>query len=292
MQAICYNLHMQRQICYIIAVLFTLIACSAQVSPVSTGTPVLAPLTSVPRIGAAEPTALPVAPADGWQAVASGVALRELTPTLGPDRPPARVLAVRFDPAVVRLRVGYAPGAPQPLSAWATANPAALLVINGGFFTPEQRATALVIADGVPSGTSYSGFGGMLAVTEDGTISLRPLRDQPYDPAEPLREAVQSFPMLVFPGGVPAEPEDDGARTRRTAVAFDREGRLLFIVCPGANFTLTELAQWLANGELQAERALNLDGGSSTGMLLRAGATRREVEAFVPLPEVLLIEPR
>ena len=44
----------------------------------------------------------------------------------------------------------------------------------------------------------------MLAVAPDGNVTLRSLHDQPYDSGEQLVQAMQSFPMLVFAGGVPA----------------------------------------------------------------------------------------
>src|SRR5205085_729180 len=112
-----------------------------------------------------------------------------------------------------------------------------LVAINGSFFTPEYQATALLISDGVVNGASYSGFGGMLSVAPDGGVSLRALRDQPYDPAEPIEQALQSFPMLVFPGGQPAAIEDDGRRARRSVVAIDRAGRLLLLASPTSDFT-------------------------------------------------------
>jgi uncharacterized protein YigE (DUF2233 family) len=132
----------------------------------------------------------------------------------------------------------------------------------------------------------------MLAVTPDGHVSLRALRDQPYDPGESLAQALQSFPMLIFPGGAPAAIEDDGQRARRTAVAMDRSGRLLFVVSPTSGFTLRGFADWLSHSDLDVERALNLDGGSSTGLYLEAGAVSEQIDSLGPLPMVLFVEPK
>jgi uncharacterized protein YigE (DUF2233 family) len=130
----------------------------------------------------------------------------------------------------------------------------------------------------------------MLAVAPDGGVALRALRDQPYDPGEALAQAIQSFPMLVFPGGEVAPIEDDGKRARRTAVALDRAGRLLLIASPTSEFTLRGFADWLGGGDLDIDRALNLDGGSSTGLFLRSGALSEQIDSFGPLPLVLLVE--
>lgn len=256
--------------------------------PVATLFPTSARLSSP----AGTPAPTNAAQADtGWMQGSSGIALRRLRASDGPSRPAIPLVVVRIDPAAVRLRVAYAPKNPRPLRKW-FADEQPLAVINGGFFTEQYQSTALVISDGVASGTSYEGFGGMLAVMRDGTVSLRALRDQPYDPSESFAQALQSFPMLIFPGGQPAGIEDDGQRARRTAVALDHAGRLLLIVSPTSEFTLRGFAGWLSGSDLDVERALNFDGGSSTGLYLQADAVSEQIDSLGPLPNVLLVEPK
>jgi uncharacterized protein YigE (DUF2233 family) len=132
----------------------------------------------------------------------------------------------------------------------------------------------------------------MLAVAPDGSVTLRSLHDQPYDTGEQLVQAMQSFPMLVFAGGLPAPIEEDGQRARRTAVAFDRAGQVLLIVSPTSGFTLRGFADWLSRSDLDIDRALNLDGGSSTSLFLKAGTLHEEIDSLGPLPLVLLVEGR
>jgi uncharacterized protein YigE (DUF2233 family) len=227
----------------------------------------------------------------GWLPGANGVELRQLQATINRERPATAVIVARLDPAQVRLRVAYNPEKPGLLREWFNAS-SAVAMINGGFFTAEYQTTALLISDGEAHGASYQGFGGMLSVNASGEIAIRALRDTPYDPNEPLEQGLQSFPTLVFPGGIAAQINDDGQRARRSVVALDQNGRLLLIVCPASTFSLTELANWLVNSDLQIDRALNLDGGPSTGMFVRAGTLRYELDSFGPLPIVLLAEPR
>jgi uncharacterized protein YigE (DUF2233 family) len=242
----------------------------------------------------APPAAAPDAaqPTDtGWLPGGPGVELRRLR-VPGPNgRPDFPIVVVRLDPAQVRLRVAYAPEQPRALRTWFDETQPTL-AINGGFFTENYRSTALVVSDGTVSGSSYEGFGGMLAVAPDGGVALRALRDQPYDPGEPLAQAMQSWPMLVFPGGEPAPIEDDGKRARRSAIALDRAGRVLLIASATSEFTLRGLAEWLASSDLDVDRALNLDGGSSTGLFLSSGGLSEQIDSFGPLPLVLLVEPK
>jgi uncharacterized protein YigE (DUF2233 family) len=257
-------------------------------SPPTRAIPTLFPTAVISAPATTQP-GLVRAPDSGWQAGRLGVELRHMQAVAAPDRVAVPLVIVRLDREYVRLRVAYAPDRPRGLRSW-FAEHRPLVAINGSFFTPEYQATTLLISDGSASGESYAGFGGMLAVTPDGAVSLRALRDQPYDPAELIEQALQSFPMLVFPGGEPAVIEDDGRRARRSVVALDRAGRLLLLVSPTSDFTLRSLADWLSRSDLDVERALNLDGGSSTGLYLSDGALQEAIDSFGPLPIVLLVE--
>jgi uncharacterized protein YigE (DUF2233 family) len=278
----------------ILVLLFVaLSACSSRsdLLPPTRLVPTLFP-TAVATVPAADPLPVTAQPSDSsWREGAAGIASRAFVVAPPDEREPFPVTVVRLDPAQVRLRVGYDPNEPRLLSSWFEQR-RPLLAVNGGFFTESYATTALLISDGVASGTSYQGFGGMLVVGPDEAVSLWALRDTPYDPAVPIAHGLQSFPMLVFPGGVAAPLDEDGRRARRTAVALDRDGHVLFVVSPTSSFTLRELAAWLVTSDLGVDRALNLDGGSSTGLFLSAGQLSEQIDSFGPLPIVVFAEPR
>jgi len=240
------------------------------------------------------PTGLPPAtatppPADtGWQVAAPGVEQRRLrVPVAGGE---TSVSVARIDPRQVRFSIGYAPEAPRSLVEWTRAS-GALVAINGGFFDEAGHSVALLVHDGHATGTSYHGQGGMFAVSPAGVVSLRSLADVPYDPGEPLAEALQGWPMLVKPEAGAVYDHEDGVRARRSALALDRAGRVLFIAAPAPAFTLRELATWLASSDLEVSAAVNLDGGSSTGLIVQSERAPERIEPFVPLPIVLLALP-
>lgn len=204
-----------------------------------------------------------------------------------------RLTIVRLDPGAVRFRVHYDPGIPLSVGGWAE-RLQPLLVINGGYFTPENETTGLLISEGRASGTPLADFAGMFAVTLDGQVSVRWLHQQPYDPGEPLAEGLQSFPVLVKPGGVMGFPADadDGRPARRTVVAQDRRGDILVIVAPRGNLSLHELARFLAASDLELDVALNLDGGLSTGLWLRTLGEPVDIDSLVPVPSVISVDYR
>jgi uncharacterized protein YigE (DUF2233 family) len=163
-------------------------------------------------------------------------------------------------------------------------------MINGGYFDEAFRTTSLLVSDGVGAGRSYVGFGGMLGMSSKGVVTLRSLRDHPYSPSEKPRQAVQSFPMLVIDGAETSLPNDNGRYARRSIVAVDAQSRLLFITVEGG-WTLPETATWLVGSGLGITQALNLDGGSSTGMVVQTPTYRRVVDAWNTLPIVVWVEP-
>jgi uncharacterized protein YigE (DUF2233 family) len=259
---------------------------TGQVAPV----PTLMPTHPITPVAPTAPPALTGAqPSDsGWITAGPGVDLRRLRLAHGERLAPVSI--VRVDPALMRFRVGYAPAAPRPLATWhADAN--ALATINGGFFDENHQSTALVISDGLVSGSSYQGSGGMFAVDAAGNVSLRYLAAQPYDPNEPLVAALQSWPMLITDGTLTYTTADDGQRARRSVVALDRSGRVLLIACSGNDFSLRGLADWLLASDLEIDAALNLDGGSSTGLYLDSAEEDLRIPAFVPLPITLMVVP-
>ncbi len=254
---------------------------AATLMPTPTGPP---PPTSSPP----SPSA---APADsGWVAAAPGAELRRLRADLGGGIM-AQVSVVRLDPARVRFQVGYAPDSPHALTSWAHIS-GAMAVINGGFFDAQNHTVSLLVTGGQAIGESYSGRGGMFSVAPDGAVRLRGLAEAPYDPSEALAEALQGWPLLVQPGGAATYSFEDNDRSRRSALAIDRAGRVLLIASPSAAFTLAGFSAWLAGSDLEIDTAVNLDGGSSTGLLLAGAEANERVEAFVALPIVLLALPR
>jgi uncharacterized protein YigE (DUF2233 family) len=249
---------------------------------------VVVPASAIPAASAA-PTATPEPPLGAWRTLQPGLEYRELDVTLGQRTD--RLRLARVDPQQLQFRVVYDPSQPKRVSAWLETE-GAQLAVNGGYFDPNNQALGLLIHDGVLWGQSYEGFGGMFAVSGE-RARVRWNVAEPYVPGEPLTSARQNFPMLVLPGGAPNTGIDDnGQFALRTAVGQDRQGRIVFIDSPGAVFTLTGLGQWLAASDLDLDTALNLDGGSSSGLVVREGTQRRGVDSWVEVPDAIVVEAR
>lgn len=199
------------------------------------------------------------------------------------------VTIARFDLHHIHISIGYQPDQPLSLHNWMQQTNA-LAIINGGFFDTKKQAVALLVSNGQSYGASYSGFGGMFSVDNQGNVSLRSLRNQPYDPDnEQLEQAIQASPMLMI-AGQRTQFQADASSRRWSVIAMDKQGRLLLIVSPSMAFSLDELADQLASSDLSLQTAMNLDGGSSTGLYVNSGNQKVAIDALTFLPIVIIIK--
>jgi hypothetical protein len=215
-------------------------------------------------------------PDTGWNQLQPGLE-RRIINLFGDQGQRVECLYIlRLEPEHFRLDVAYDPE-PQTLEAW-QAETDALIVVNGGYFRKEGEGyipNGLTVVKGEAIGSSYDGFGGMLAITNNGP-ELRWLAQTPYRPTEPLRGALQSFHLLVRPGGENGFSSDleDHQQARRTVIGQDKDARILFVLAPVGHFTLHQLSAYLIASDLAIDIALDLDGGPSSGLLLSSPRRR------------------
>lgn len=226
-------------------------------------------------------------PDSGWQLLQSGLEQRTIRLLDENGRQTEQFTLLRIDPDLFAFGLAYSPGQPKSLATW-QAETGAMIVMNGGFFTAEYLATGLIVVDGQASGSSYVDFGGMVTSGPAG-VEVRSLVERPYDPSETFDYALQAFPMLVL-NGEPAYQTPDFDTARRTVIGMDGNGRILLILAQWGSFTLAELSSYLASADFGLVNALNLDGGTSTGLIL--ADPPETIPAFVAVPSVITIFPK
>lgn len=255
----------------------SLLACDVLPSVSFNGTPV----TPLQQAGGS-------ASLDVWTTTQPGVDIRR-EQWKGASGNTDTVTITRFDPTKVKISIGYQPGNPQPLKTWMKQTKA-IAVINGGFFDEQDVATALIISNGQTYGASYQGCCGMFSVDNQGQVAIQSLAAQPYDPnTQQLEQATQCRPVLII-NGKRTQFQETAESSPRSIIAMDTQGRLLFIVSPSAAFSLDETADLLQQSDLQLKTALNLDGGSSTGLYFNSGNQQVSLDPVSPLPIVIIVK--
>lgn len=169
----------------------------------------------------------------------------------------------------------------------------ALAVVNGGYFEADFRPSTWLKQGGVEvSKKSDTSKGGLLAIGRSG-FYVGPFSGLSFDPVL----AVQSFPLIVEPGGKPGIYRDDGRRAARTVVCAVAD-RLRFIVLTaprGEGPTLFESASILADPMpigFGCRVALNLDGGPSTGVWFGPQVPARQRPPLAKVAYAIAIVPR
>ncbi len=171
---------------------------------------------------------------------------------------------VRFDRSRATLRVlDLAPGATVAATVRASGG---LAGVNGGYFKPDRVPLGLVISKGVPLHPWESSkiLTGVLTVTARGTSLLR---SGEFKAGPGIREALQTGPFLVD-RGKPVTGLNATHLAERTVLLADKQGVAALLTT--GPVSLAELGRLLATPGLlpglKIERALNLDGGSSTAL--------------------------
>lgn len=173
----------------------------------------------------------------------------------------------------------------------------ALAVCNGGYFNPggDFGPVGLEIAEGIRSGKPVMDqwFGGLMV--KQGKASL--IWSNEFQDAPDISEFVQCSPWLVSEGRVwPVPPsKEPEPRNNRTFIMTDAAGRWAIGTCKRTG--LLELAHILVTPgiitEMKVNRALNLDGGPSTGLWCRSesGAVQFEKPGWA-VRNAIVVVPR
>ena len=211
---------------------------------------------------------------------------------LNNDGVSARLTAIVFLSKAYSLRVldSESPGHTKLDSALAGAG--CIAGVNGSYFQEDYRPVGLMVADGreIQPFAKAKLLAGVLAVRG---ARLEIVRSSKFAGSSDLRQALQCGPMLVE-GGHPTTGLNAARSARRTVVATDGHGRWALIYL--TSVTLADAAQILttpgALGDWLPSTALNLDGGSSSGLWAAASPAPVSLPEFGHVRNYIGIVPR
>lgn len=176
----------------------------------------------------------------------------------------AAVDVALFSPKAATLRVIDDPAASSELSEIVPRNHA-IAGVNGGYFDPQRAPVGLLVSDGrvVAPQQKARLLSGVVSVA-NGRVQVQ--RAAEFSLKSKPTAARQCGPFLVD-AGKPIAGLNNEREARRTFVFTTADGRAAIGFC--SHLTLAELGGLLATPGLLADtkvqRALNLDGGSSSG---------------------------
>jgi uncharacterized protein YigE (DUF2233 family) len=173
---------------------------------------------------------------------------------------------------------------PKRLEEWET-NTKSEILLNAGYFDENFRPTGLFVINGDEiGGNRYDpSRSGLIKITDGYLI----IEDTDFIPdIQDNISLLQSFPLLLS-NGKPAVKEDSEKLARRTVIAQDSEEHIYLIVIDQTPISLYGMMQVLIDSELPLDMALNLDGGTSTGIRVRSENYSESITPLTPLPQIL-----
>lgn len=226
----------------------------------------------------------------GLGALRGGGAVRRVE--LMADGLSVRMTAIIFPSKAYTLRVvdSKSPGHTRLESSLQDAG--CVAGVNGGYFHDDFRPVGLVIEDGVEVHPFEKAR--LLA----GVLALRGrqwelVRSSSFKNSPDVRQAIQCGPMLVE-SGQPTVGLNATRHARRTVVATDGHGQWALIHL--TSVTLADAAEILTLpgvlGSWKPSMALNLDGGSSTGLWADASPATISLPEFGQVRNYIGIVPR
>jgi uncharacterized protein YigE (DUF2233 family) len=230
-----------------------------------------------------------------WISVSRHVERRIVTVTRG-RRNSLKIHALRFRPKKVDFKVLHIP--PEKNAEYSIVRAAeesdALAMINASFFDPAYKPLGLCVSNGqkispMSPAQDYQGVFFVRKAKVDIEKRKKFKRYQGYNTTG-FEQAVQSGPWLVLNGKPEFSYRNKKSVSRRSAVAIDDKGRVMFVVTDTyfSGILLADFAKILAaserDGGFNVENALNLDGGNSTQLLLRTPDESYMVRGFVNSP--------
>jgi hypothetical protein len=188
-------------------------------------------------------------------------------------RGPTRVVVLRLSPPMHLVPHHYQNEhltGPTPIEEW-SAHLKAPVVFNAGQFDEGQQHLGWLKGRNVwlSSTRKRAWMGVLVSGPKDPAKPWGGVVDLLSSPATIVDEyanVVQSMMLVDHTNQIRVRNTDITAC--RTVVAEDKKGRLLVIVTEGAT-TLADLAAWLPNTGLDLVRAMNLDGGVESQLLIR-----------------------
>jgi exopolysaccharide biosynthesis protein len=212
-----------------------------------------------------------------WQTLAEGLSYKEIH--INPNANPKDLLLIKIDPKEYTFSI-YENKAQEEAKTIEEIHKeqGSLLTFNGQFFTEDFKPTGLLISDGkeLRKHSNANLMNGILAIDEEGNIKF-------FDTSQDVNEkkytfAIQNGPVLINKKEEIAIKEDSGKTASRTAIGVDKEENLILIIVKQSllNFdnsiSLYQLAQLLKTDpqlqEFQFKFVLNLDGGTSVGLMM------------------------
>lgn len=192
----------------------------------------------------------------------------------------ATVHAFRIDPKLYRFDVAIASNEKEGSTVRDLAKrDKALVLINGGFFTPEHLSIGLVIKDGKQIRPLHkTSWWSVFSIRDGNPLIVSPDK---FEAESDVSMAIQVGPRLAIDGKI---PKLKSGISTRSVIGITKDGRVVIAITQGYGISMQELAKRMTNsrweGGLECPNAMALDGGSSSQLYAKVGKFELSVDGL------------
>lgn len=199
----------------------------------------------------------------------------------------ARIVIYKVDPTAFTWQWKHDPQ-PHTIAEWAFLFPNATLIANGVYFHKDFLPSGFFEANGTRIGDRSfdQNRSGMIVFDPTPRITSSPTNEEAF--LDKKIDVAQTYPFLIQNGTL-AFKEETGKLGRRTFFGVDREGASYIGIVPDEEISLYNLARTLIASPVAWKDVLNLDGGPSTGLILRSSTSTKIVNSYTLVPNVLML---
>jgi Phosphodiester glycosidase len=198
---------------------------------------------------------------------------------------------VMFDPSAVRASVVDLGTDGTKLLQDVSSEQRAAVVINGGYFDDKRQPIGLHRIGGqtISPLVQRAPLSGFVCIDATGRLSITTATDPEGRGAS---DVIQAGPFLIDPGGRIGIHSDTAPPTERTVCAIADSKACLICTTPASLLNLSRCLNDVpeAFGLGQIDRALNLDGGPSTGFVIQTSDRHLIREPRGKIRDALMIQ--
>lgn len=178
----------------------------------------------------------------------------------------------------------------HPVATWADALPKAVLVSNGVYFTDEGLPAGFLSINGTRIGTHVfdANKSGAFVLTPEPHIIDTAAKQLSF---KEISDGAQSYPILIRHGVDALTTSTSTAVARRTFVGTDKQQNVYVGIISDQVISLGNLAHLLMRTGIPWDMVLNLDGGPSSGIYVRAVTSTELINSDTGVANVLVAEP-
>lgn len=217
-----------------------------------------------------------IALAHGWKKVEKGIAYAKA----------GNIHVFQIDPKQYRFSVATAPeiGLTNTTAKELAKKSKAILAINGGFFSPEQKSIGLILREGKTINPLHPTQWWSVFYILDQKPAITSLTSFRKD--SKMEMALQVGPRLIINGKI---PKFKPSLARRSGIGIQRNGNII-IAASEQELPMEFFAALLL--ELDCIDALNLDGGGSTQLFFHNKRFKLDIPGPSLITNAITVFPR